>query len=143
MPNYRDAHVTLIIEPADGEPFAWFGGDASVYASSGEFDAKVVWLGQQEHVALSPAQLSSVRAALAAAPAETDDAHTETIEEYRIRGWRRDGTFLELYRSERHGEEGEAEILQEFRNDFAGLDVRIEYGTTTSRRESEWKATDQ
>lgn len=137
MPNYRDAQVTLIIEPADGEPFAWFGGDASVYASSGEFDAKVVWLGQQEHVVLSPAQLSSVRAALAAAPAEPDDAHTETVTEYRV-VFGPDGESTICGR-----DEDEAALAAAFRMD-GWTDVRVESRTvSTSRRESEWKATDQ
>lgn len=77
-----------------------------------------------------------LRAALAAAPAE-DDAHTETVTEYRV-VFGPDGESTICGR-----DEDEAALAAAFRMD-GWTNVRVESRTvTTSRRESEWKATDQ
>lgn len=103
-----------------------------------------------------PAVVTLVRAALAAAPAEDypdaeglavlaenegrsvspDDAHTETVTEYRVMaGEHRIGTSADLPTA-RH-----IAAAPQFAD---RSDVRVEARTvTTSRRESEWKATDQ
>lgn len=76
---------------------------------------------------------------------DTDTAHTETATWYRIMGVRPDGTTRLLWgSSDSHSREEMDEVLDELREDFAGLSLRVESRTvTTSRRESEWKATDQ
>lgn len=87
---------------------------------------------------------SELRAALAAAPAGPDDAHTETVTEYRVVGRSGPGMSVEVV-------EGYSEADIEMARDQARycvedgwVEVAVESRTvTTSRRESEWKATDQ
>lgn len=117
-----------------------------------------------EHVEEADVGLSAVRAALAAAPAEDypdaeglavlaenegrlvspDDAHTETVTEWRAFG----SPPADAWDLTGQGYVGESQVAAQTsalvlrRCGYA--DVRVESRTvTTSRRESEWKATDQ
>lgn len=86
-------------------------------------------------VAALVAEYDRLRAALAAAPAGPDDAHTETVTEYRVMaGEHRIGTSGDL---------ATARYIAEAPQFAERSDVRVEARTvTTSRRESEWKATE-